>query len=274
MAPMSLRPSTFTEGGLLDDVDVRVTAASFLLYDYGGKSTRGVSPALGLTITHQEGDETKENDQYFSAGDAAYFYPSKDNASKSSDNMGDYLIPIGDKQGLNGNTNLAKFLTSLVNAGYPEDKLDNFKASDLVGLEFHLKREAVKRTGLIRTGPNANREQTVITVSKIIKLPWETGTAKPAATTKAATNGKANGAAAAPAAGDGALVEKCNETLMMVLMEAGGGPLPKTKAATLAFNALKGDPMQKIVSQSLYKDDILHQLPGIAFDGAAVRLSE
>lgn len=258
MSPLSLRPSTFVEGGgLLDDVDVTVKQSVFAFYDYNG-TVSPPSPSLGLTLVDPDG---KEHDQFFSAGDAKYFSPSADD--KNPSDIGKYLVAVGDKTAVNNNTNLAKFIASLVNAGFPEDKLESGDISILEGLEFHLKREAVKRTGLVRTGKNAGREQTVITVAKIIRLPWEKG----ASTSKAASSAKpTNGAAPADD-----ISTKAGEVLLEVLME-NDGKLPKAKVSTAAFGKLKGDPNQKAISQLLFKDDFIKSVDGVKLEGGVVSM--
>lgn len=263
---LSLRPSTFVEGGgLIDDVDVKVTAAKFLMFDYQGKADVEV-PALGLTIVDPDG---KEHDQFFSAGDAKFFMPGDGDTPARE---GDELVATGDKAALNTNTNLAKFLESLVNAGWPEDKLDDFKASSLVGLEFHIKREAAKRTGLIRTGKNAGRESTVFTCSKIIRYPWEKAKAGVAAKAPAATvaASKPNGKAA-PAPANDEVAAIAQEQVMAILLE-NDGSLAKNKLATAVFGAMKGDANQKAVSQLLMKDDFLKSIEGVSIEGGVVSL--
>lgn len=273
---VSLKPSTFVEGGgLVDDVDATITDAKWLTWDYNGQSNV-VVPALAVALTLQDGTV---QEQYYSCGKLEHFKPSKDDRTPAPDNdcMGDYLVPVTDKTGIASSSNAGKFFASLVNAGYPEDKLDGPISKVLNGLTAHFKREVVKRTGLVRTGKNADRDQTVLVVSKVIKLPWETASRQAAVTPRPAAATAASPAAAKPngAAGVGVSVEvraKAEETLMGVLIEA-GAPVPKAKLATLVFNALKGDPDQKAVSQLAFKDDFLQSVAGIRYDGAKVEMA-
>jgi hypothetical protein len=117
-AMVSMRPSTFTQGGLIDDVDVEITRARFSLYDYEGKSDE---PALVLGLTVKEADGN-EHFQAYSAGDKAYFVPNED--PKDEDNNGKYLVKVGDRDALNGGTNAALLINSMINAGVPEDLFD------------------------------------------------------------------------------------------------------------------------------------------------------
>lgn len=170
-AAVSLNPDTFAAGGgLLDDAVVTVTDAAFVLWDYMGKAKQG--PALALSM---KDEEDKEHDQYFSAGDKKFFVPSGD---------GEYLTPVGDKEALISSTNAAQFLTSLVNAGFPKDRLDEGKISILKGLVVHVHREAQqKRAGLAQAREDG-REATILLVDKIVKLPWEKGGGSGRAATK------------------------------------------------------------------------------------------
>lgn len=262
MSPLSLRPSSFVEGGgLIDDVDVTVQQATFVLWDYNGQVNPAV-PALAMTLAQEDGSTI---DQYFAAGDAKYFVPSKDDKTPAEDNMGPFLLQVGDKAGLNNNTNAAKFIISLVNAGFPEDKLEKGDISVLEGLKFHLKREAVKRTGLVRTGKNAGREQTVITCAKILSMPGES---KPASTLG---KPKANGAAAA-SNGGGGHEEEATSVLLEVLSEA-DGTLPKAKLSTMAFQKLKGNPNQKEISKLLFADTFIKSVDGIKLEGGIVSIA-
>lgn len=268
---VSLRPSTYTEGGsLLDDVDVRVLEAAFAMFDYDGKVDVAV-PALYLSLQIPDGTKT---DQYFSLGDAKQFMPSVDDKSPVDGKnviSGPFLIKVGDKDGINNNTNGAKFLASLVNCGFPEDKLDG-AITVLVGLEFHLKREAIKRTGLIRTGKNANRDQSIVVASKIHKMPWEPETKS---VIGKGTSLAASSSASAPAGAqvvNGDIGAKALETAQEILIEA-GGKLAKAKLSIDAFNKLKGTDVQlaKSVSSTLLNNDWLKS-SGLTFDGATVSI--
>src|ERR1700751_881162 len=108
----SLRPSTFSQGGgLIDDVDAEISRARFVLYDFEGKSDRGNSLCLCLSLRESDGTD---HIQYYSAGDTQYFMPSED--PKNDDLNGITFVAVGEKQVLNGSTNTALFLNSLVQA--------------------------------------------------------------------------------------------------------------------------------------------------------------
>lgn len=264
---VSLNPESFVHGGgLLDDADVEVTAAQFVMFDYNG--TKDAVPALGLTLVDADG---KETDQYFTCGKATDFVPSGDGMS---------LIPVGQKTSLNDSSNLGQLLLSLLNAGFPSDKLSD-QASFLIGLNAHVNRVVVQKA----KGAN-DKDREALLVTKINRMPWEPKGAvgaKPAA--RPAIAGKANGAAkpgpvavatsAAPAAGDDGLTEVVTEVLIGALAE-NGGQLAKKDIATAVFKAIGKDhpnfaQRAKIVSLA-FSDAFLSTAEGITYDGATVSM--
>lgn len=258
---ISMRPSTFTEGGgLLDDVDVIVKEAAFCKFDYNGQVNPAI-PALYLSVTDRNG---ADHDQYFAAGNWSDFTASED--GKKESDQGPYLVknPKGQKEGVNASSNFGLFIASLVNCGFPEDKLDSADARVFIGLDCHLTRRTVKRGGLVRTGKNAERGYTVLEVTKIHKLPWEAGGAKPAAV-KASSTPKANGSAQ-PAAPSDDLAAKAQETVIGILAEQGGS-VPKAKIAALAHKALGGDPDRAAIVNMVFKDAFLTSGPWQYADG-------
>lgn len=151
---VSLKPSDYTTGGgLLDDVDVTIAKAAFAAWDYGGTRSDKV-PALQVTLTGDEVDG--EHEQFFSAGSAKDFAPSKD---------GKELMSIGSRTSLNDSSNAAIFLKSLIDAGFPEDDLgDDITAIE--GVNCHVKRvPAPERKGLKKR--DGDREATVLVVTEL-----------------------------------------------------------------------------------------------------------
>ena len=286
--------AAFAQGGLIDDIDVEILDAAFAEWDYNGKQPAVL--ALGIQYADTDG---KTYDQYYSAGDLQYFVPSED---------GTMAVPVGDKAMLNDNTNTAKFLMSLMECGFPEDKLASGNVKVLVGTKGHVNRVAQpKRQGLIRGG-NQDKESTILLFSSITEFPGAgpvkkgIGKAAPATSrpTKAAaptaaagravpskpglsrtaSPSKANGAAgkAQPVGDD--LSGIAVELLVGILAE---GPVEKNKLSTLAFRAA-GDMVQagtldakdktKVV-QLLFQDAFLHgqvEAGMIEYDGATVGL--
>ena len=218
VAGISLDPSTFTEGGLLDDADVSIADAAFLMWDYDGK-VNPAAPALGITLKTDDG---KDHDEYLSAGKAEYFVPNED---------GSGLVPVGDKTALNNNCNAAIFLASLISIGVPVELLASGNIKAIIGMRLHINRvPAPERPGLAQQDPNKKRTNLVAT--KLLSLPGEAAPAKPAlGMSKTATGGvkapvpaaKAPVAAApAPAAASDELTAETTGYVIQVLGEAGG----------------------------------------------------
>ena len=124
---------------------------------------------------------------------------------------GEGFVAVSGKTGFNNNSNIMMLFDSLVKAGFPKDHLTgNVKV--IVGVKGHVLQQITERKGLIRTGKNADRPNSVLLVSKITELPAGvsgsgTAVAQQATTGSASTKaaaaagGRANGAAAGSTAG-------------------------------------------------------------------------
>jgi hypothetical protein len=165
---VSLNPETFTEGGggLINDVDGEFSGFVFDMRDLKGGSN--LNPYLCASFTA----EGESYDMYWSCGGSANWEVGAGGKS---------LKAKGTQKGINKGSNLGIFLASLYNAGFPKDKLGN-DISILDGMQAHIIRvPEPERKGLNRPAAEPGREKTIITVSKINKLPWDKSKgAKPA----------------------------------------------------------------------------------------------
>lgn len=267
---ISLRTDNMTAGGpLLDDVDVKITTAEFVLYDYDGKADVEV-PCLHLTLTDAEGNE---HEQYFSAGKKEDFVPTDD---------GEGLDAVGSKTGINSSSNAGQFLTSLVNAGVDESVLDG-PISGLVGTSVHVKRVSQGKSANIAGG----KERFVLLAETLLDEDPTAGASKPKAGAKktaapvktaAKTAGKVNGAAKsgakAAAPKENPIDEDAAGYVVMALAEAGGS-LTKVKLGQAIFKAIeKGDPNRQAIVQRVAQKDFLEGRPEWTFDGATVTAVE
>lgn len=168
---VSMQPANAEAGtGLLNDIDVQVMTAEWALWDYNGKQEE--SPALHLGVIPLDADDDAETtDIWLSAGSINRMVPSDD---------GDFLDRAegSTAKGLNTNCNAYLFLESLEAAGFPTKRLDTEGVGLLVGLRFHLLRvPQPKRPGLqiadAEDGGGRARVAMYVSVSEIIKLPWE-----------------------------------------------------------------------------------------------------
>jgi len=161
MEGLSLRPSDAQTGGYLDDADVTFAELRFVVWDYQGKAPASVA----LKVSMEE-DDGKLHEQYYSAGDPTKMQPSPD---------GKAIIPIAGATGLNVNTNAIAFISSIVNSGFPEDRILN-DVSIFDGMKAHVNQVAQpKRPGLKKA--EIGEPKTYLLVSKIVRLPWETAPA-------------------------------------------------------------------------------------------------
>ena len=241
---LSIRPSDGFQhgGGLINDVDVTIKQARWVIWDYAGKSQKNT---LAAHITYVDEDK-QENDAYYSAGDPESFQPGKRDGGKTLDK-------IGKREQLSDSTNFFQFISSVVNAGYPEDMIDGSDITFLEGLKVHVLREAQPERKGIAKDPADTREKTVLCVSKIYNLPKGAGAGAKGTgtgTTKAAA-GKGNGAAV-----EGDLESNTVDAVLAALAEANGS-LTKPRLSQALFKQLKGNPdSQKMITLS-FKDDFL-----------------
>lgn len=249
---VGFRPTDFTEGGgLLDDANVIWEKCEFVLWDYNGNGPQ--TPALRIDMKHEDEDI----EQYFSAGKAEDWTPSKD---------GTKLIPIGNATGINRRSNLAILITSLIDAGFPEDKIED-DCTVFEGLVCHMVRKpAEKRPGLVRT-PRADGkvfEQTNLVVDEIQKLPWEKGKGKASAKDKKSGGGVKEEETTAD---DEQSVEEEAIAVVMEILEANPKGVDKKKLAAQVFSKVKSSPNRNAISQLVYKDSFLSSGPWSFEDG-------
>ncbi len=256
---VSLKPSNAVVGGLIDDVNVEWKECRFESWDYNGKSPVKV-PALKVTMA--DVDTGDEHEQYWSMGSAKDWAPGPD---------GKELISVGSATALKSNSNGMILLTSLVNAGFPEEKFGD-DVSELEGMVCHMIRvPAPKRTGLVkdkRTREDGREfEETVLVVESISKLPWEKAKPKPKVTPAGtqsgagkkkptSSGGSAGGGAGANAELSSDIVSRTVDFIMEVLGES-GGEVAKKDLATMAFQKLKDDPNRNQIVQLVFKDEFL-----------------
>lgn len=269
---ISLKPSEASTGGaVIDDVDVLIASCRFRLWDYNGKIP---APILGLAVGYVD-DEGNAAEQVYSAGETKHFVPNED---------GTEAVQVGTIPTLNDNTNAMAFLVSLVNAGFPEDKIGD-KVNVFEGTRVHVKQAPQPKRPGLKNAPEGTK--TVLLVSKIHYLPWDAPKeavaaakgapkqAKPAAPAgKAAVTAHAPAAAAAAQAavgGNGEALEAKGIEIMLGILAAKGGTITKAQIAQEAFKALQADPDRAKLVQMVYKDDFLKAGPW-TFDGTTVSM--
>jgi hypothetical protein len=246
---VSLKPSDQQQGGILDDMDVDLKSLTFVEYDYNGKADK---PTLALLVVMGDSEGT-DHDQYFSAGDLSRFQPSPD---------GKYAVAVAGAKGLSTTSNAALFLKSIVDQGFPEDRITH-TVEPFEGANVHVVRvPQPKRSGLVQA--EGERERTVLVVSKINRLPWEKQGGKPAARPQAASisrptaagAGKSTSAPAAATNGENDLTEEA-QGIMLQLLEAKGGEVAKKGIAPGVFKLLAGNPARAELLKTLTDEEFL-----------------
>ena len=235
---MSLKPSEMSAGGgLWGDVDATITGVKFELSDFDGKIEVAV-PVLKLEVADDAG---VEYEQLLSCGKSGK--PNK--AGSSLEGAG--AINVGSNFGL--------FITSLVNAGFPENRLED-DIGVLVGLKGRFDRVAApKRSGLTKA-PRADGkvfEDTVLIVSKILKYPWDKE--------KAGGKGKTTAAKGkAPAKTENTEVEIVADGAVLGLLLENEDGLTKQQLAVQVFNIVKvSHPALKAEIVKLVNTDAYHE---------------
>ncbi len=207
----SLKPSEFQEGGGLVQGELTWRNPRFETFDYGGKGPN--VPAFSVDLEPDEGDTVT---QYWSAGNADDWTPSKD---------GKKLIATGKASRLSKSSNFYQLLNSLVEAKFPEDKMeDNVSIYD--GMKCNMVRiPAPERKGLQQK--ESKYEKNILVVDSIITLPWET---------------KEAGSGEGKKGESDALTEKATEVVMEILGDNPKG-IQKMKLAGEVFKRLKTQKM-------------------------------
>ena len=242
-------PSTFVEGqGLIDDVDVTIKEARIVNWDYNGSVPVPV-PALKLSM-EVDGLEG-EQEQYWSMGKGTDWQPNED---------GTQLVAVGKSTGITSSSNMGIFMTSLVNAGFPENKItDDIRF--LEGLKAHMVRvPAPKRGGTTPKAPRADGrvfEQTILTVGTILQQPGEKAKAKPATGKPSVAGTTVKAAPVATAATSDDVDERCSEVLMEILSENPDG-VAKAKIPGLAMPKIKADVNKNKIITRLFQEDFLN----------------
>lgn len=255
----SLDPSSFVEGGgLIDDVDVDFKSCLFSMFDYNGKISPGV-PSLKIDMVMEDDEEAT---QYYSMGSGNDWIPSED---------GCQLLAVGKANSIRMTSNGGIFLKSLIDAGFPVDKLgDDITVLD--GLKAHVIRvPAPKRPGLKTQDRDdgKNFEKTILIVGEILTLPWEKSKPKgvPASRGKAVAKGKTT---AVPKKAEPK--EDMNDAAVMAVLSIleSEGTITKKELPSKIFQTEKENPDRNAIVKAVFDDAFLEAGPWEYEDGVLV----
>jgi len=228
---ISLRPSEFVEGGAVP-VDKNLTweECRFVLFNYTKKDGTVVATTTAAQIKYKD-DDGLEMEQQYSVSSPERFIPSQD---------GKTLVAVGSSQSLSKSSNFYLLLNALINAGFPESKLEE-DISTLDGMyTYNIGLPEPKRTGLVRATEEGTRERVLSVPSQILRLPWEKGA-------------KGKGAKAAVAEVDDEEVTALAVKFVGDHME--DGTTTRQKLAVAVFKDLAKDPNKDAIAGLLFKPE-------------------
>lgn len=278
MAEERVKVNEFVQAGLINDLDITVTKARFVRWDYGqyepdakkfiGDGSGPEVTALMLVMEPKSGDKAV---QLWSVGGEDDFVPSKD---------GEYLVKNGDRSTLAKGSNFHILMSSIENClGEKVPDALNDAISGMEGLEGHILRmPAPKREGLKnvrKREDGSEREQTVLTFNDIKSAPWDKskkkGSRKASKTEEAGEETKPKSNSKAGSNGDAA-DEAAAELVKKALMQAGG----EMEMAELGYAVYKLAPKDKTERKAITDlvDDakFVGDIEGISIDGDKVTL--
>lgn len=274
------RPTSFKKGGgFLNQVDGAITGYEFTDEFPGGDGGKrkgkksDFNPLYFVLSARVDGADEDVTTTMF-AGSADDFEITDD---------GHTLVPVDNDGGLRANSDLAIFINSLVEAGFPETSLpeDSINYEAIIGTRVRFEQrnndEKTKRLGKRKgkDGKEYNRQDLV--VMAVYSLP---GTSKPATKGKSAPAVKTKPGAVAPtsrakvvdAADNDALLELADETLVGIISSRGGTIL-KGKLSVPTLNALKGNPQRQDVQKLFISDEYLTRENGWGYDATTQELT-
>jgi hypothetical protein len=245
-----------------DDVDATIVQARFVDdFDYGGTQ----QPCVACRVEFQVDGADETFVQNYTLGDALI---------PCDDGNGLEAAPGKDAKGIGANTNLGKFLASLVSSGLDDEELAKNDISILDGLHVHLLAEARKLSEKDKKA--GKKPSSVLLVNKIHDEPFEA--AKP-------TKGKAAAAkpaakAAAPAKGKAKVdpIKEATDAAVLAVIEAAGGSIAASKLSTPLFKAVKSEndvaTTKKIVALGTSDEYLSGDDAPFDFDGTTLSLKE
>lgn len=186
---LSNRPDEMTEG-LISDFDGKVTLSRYVATSLGS----GPKGLYGRLTIQPLDDSMEPFNQHWSAGKIADFVPSMDGEESTDidndedDSEGIYIISPSGKEKMSKLTNWGALMKSLVDAGFPLDKI----VADVRFLEggvFHFDRfDQPDRSKLGGTNDPGDKKRTFLLVTEIKQMPGaKTGVKKAGASAATST---------------------------------------------------------------------------------------
>lgn len=222
----SLLPGDAIESGFLDGVTATIVSARAVMHTYQNRPDLEPFPAIAVTF-QPEGDG-KSSIQHYKVGKGEHRVPSDD---------GLRFKHFG-KGGLPKGSNGFAFIVSLINGGFPQDKISD-DLSVLDNCVVKLRSEAVPKQN------EGDKDRSIVLVEKVETLPWENKVAaKGSKKTAAATaTPKAPAPAAATPMDDEAAKDAATAAVVAILSDKkNASGVAKKDIGTLAFKTLSQNP--------------------------------
>ncbi len=271
---VSLRPGDAQEGGFLDDADVTIKSLRAGLQTYAGHTEYKPRAAIVATFIT---DDDREKVEYYPVGSTDKLVASGDTSK---------FLPVSGSGGIMKKSKGWYLVGSLINAGFPEDKVtDDLTVFDNTRVHVLLTTLPEK----IKDDKGADKDNKALLVTKILKYPWEAakgGAAKKAGAAGSTAKAATTSAPAAPAAATQMpeLAQKATDTVAAVVAEA-GGTLSRVKLNQGVFRKLSNDPDRNQIVQTVGNVAFLQTLNDqmvqvgediktLAFDGTNVTLQD
>lgn len=262
------KPEDFAQTGLGDDFDGVVTRCVAAPSNYDDKLDHYI-PVVAVTFLPDEDTELEEFTQIYSLGGSLEdFQPSLDgeepvdlDSEDPSDWEGHYYIAVGDKTKASTTSNWAHFMSMLLEAGFPKNKVEaDYRF--LVGTYGHWNRiPQKKRSGL--SGDEKERQILVLTEFKELRE-GEEGKKKGKVKTKVKAKAKKEeeteeeeetGEEETETTSEDSDVRSKLEDAIITAIADSGGTLPKSKLTVVCVRTFKGDANGKKEAISLVNDN-------------------
>lgn len=255
---MSSRPSAFKKGGgFLNGVDGVISNYEFTDFFNGKPFVAGRNPTtkkekfhtlyVRLSVRVDGADEDTTTTLF--AGGYDDFEISED---------GHTLTPVEDGRELGANTSWAKFITSLVEAGFPEANLpeDAIDFSSIIGTRARFVQrvdaDTTKKLGKRKdpkTGKEYDRQDLII--DQVYDLPGKGAAAKSAKTAPA--KGKATKPAVVEEAGED--IQELSSATLLAILEKNDGTMVKSKLSLPILKELGTKHPQREAVRTYLADD-------------------
>lgn len=249
-----------SSGGInLQDIDIRITDATFAVWDYNGHATAsdgnptGAQAALKLTFRPLSAiDESEDEVAYLDAGWISKLAPSENGARPGESGYaplsgvgeeGPFLVEAegSTATGILKSSPMMVFFKELGEAQFPEDKIkDDIRF--LIGLEGHLIRKPKRKKDGTESKNAKGYVNTYPSINRILKFPWDKA-GKASAAKAAAKPAAAKATPVAKAAVAAVSAEDLAKQFLAVTIPAASGPLTPADLKKSGFGwALKQSP--------------------------------